>query len=394
MPTNTLITSSILSKETLIILENNLVAANKVHRTFKNEFTKIGSTLSIRKPVKFTVTDGATLALQDVQEPTTSITINTQKHVGFQFTSQELTLVIEEFKERYLKSIGCELANAVDYDVIANWPNVYNVVGTRGTVPAGFAALAAVGQRMDEEAVPQDGRTLLLTPAAYWNLATGMSAVFVQPVAEPALKGALVNLANLEIYVDQNTQFETVGALGGTPVVDGGAQTGSSLATSGWTASVANLLRPGNVFTIAGVFAVNPKNRQTTGVLRQFVVTAAVSSDAGGFATIPIYPAITPTGAYQTVTASPLNGAAITVSGTAGVQYGQNLAFTKDAFGLVIVPLEVPQGADFAARDLYKNISLRVWRDSDIVNDAFPTRVDVLYGTATWYPELAVRLTN
>ena len=392
--TNTLLTPSLITKETLVMLENNLVAASKVNRQFENQFVKIGSSLTIRKPNQFIVSSGPALAVQNVIEPSTSITINNQKHVDFSFSSTELTLTIEEFSERYLKPAASQLANQLDFDVISNWDSIPNVVGTPGTTPANFAALAAVGQRMDEGAVPQDGRYLILNPKAYWSLANGLTTLYVNSVAEPALKGYLATIANFEIYMDQNIQVQTVGAYGGTPTVNGANQTGASLVTAGWTASIADLLNVGDVFTIAGVFAVNPRNKQPTGALQNFTVTAQASSSSGGASTLSIYPAITPTGAYQNVSASPANGAAIVVIGTASTQYAQNLAFTRDCIGLVTVPMELPEGVDFRARETYKNVSMRIIRAYDINNDVFPARMDILYGTTTFYPELGCRLTN
>lgn len=395
MSNNALLTPSIIAKETLAILENNLVAAGKVNRQFENQFNKIGNTITVRKPNKFTVSSGPSLSIQNVTEPSTAITISNQKHVDFQFSMQDLTLTIEEFSDRYLKPAAVKLANQLDFDVLTNFNSVYNVVGTPGTVPNQFSFLAAVGQRMDETAVPQDGRVLILNPAANWALATALSTgVYVKSVAEPAFKGFLANLANFEIYLDQNVQAQTVGNYSGTPVVNGAGQTGSVLVTNGWTSGVAGLLNVGDVFTLTGVYAVNPVNLQSTGALQQFVVTSTAASDGGGNSSISIYPAITVTGAYQTVSASPANGATITVVGTKNTAYAQNLAFVRDAFGLVVVPMELPQGVDFAARQLWKGISLRVVRQYDIGNDVLPTRIDLLYGTATFYPELAVRLTN
>lgn len=391
---NTILTPSLISKETLVMLENNLVAASKVNRQFEASFHKIGDTITVRKPNRFTVSSGPALAIQNVTEPSTSITISNQKHVDFQFSSEELTLSIEEFSERYLKPAAAELANQIDYDVLSNFTAVPNLVGTPGTTPSQFSDVAAVGQRMDEGAVPQDGRVLILGPAAYWSIADGLKSLYVQSVAEPALKGFLAKIANFEIYMDQNIQSQTVGALGGTPLVDGASQTGSSLSTKGWSDSVTGLLNVGDVFTITGVHAVNPKSRQSTGQLQCFVVTAAASSSSTGTATIDIYPAITTTGAYQTVDASPADGAAITVKGTAATAYPQNLGFTKDAFGLVTVPLELPEGVDFKARQEYRGISLRIIRAYDVSNDVFPARTDILYGTTAFYPELAVRQTG
>ena len=394
MATETLLTPSIVTKETLVMLENNLVAAGKVNRKFENQFVKIGTTLTIRKPNRFLVTTGPALQIQNITEPSTSISISFQRQVSFQFSSQELTLTVEESSERYLKPAAAELANQLDYDVLTNFNQVFNEVGTPGTVPNAFSFLAAVGQRMDEAAAPQDSRVLILNPAAYWSMATALSTLYVKSVAEPALKGFLANIANFEIFLDQNIQGQLVGNYAGTPVVNGAGQTGSSLVTNGWTASLTGLLNVGDVFTVPGVYAINPKSRQSTGSLQNFLVTATAASDSGGNSTISIYPAITLTGPYQTVSGSPANLAAITVKGTANNLYAQNVGFCKDAFGLVTVPMEVPQGVDFAAREMYKNISLRIIRAYDVFNDVFPCRIDLLYGTATYYAELAVRLTN
>lgn len=391
---NSTLTPSLISKETLVMLENNLVAAGKVNRKFEDQFVKIGNTLTVRKPNRFKVVSGPGLQVQDVVEPSVAITISNQKHVDFQFSSQELTLVIEEFSERYLKPAASELASQLDYDVISNYNQLFNVVGTPGTIPAAFASLAAVGQRMDEGAVPQEDRTLILNPAAYWSLANGLIGLYVQSVSEPALKGFLAKIANFEIYMDQNIQSQTVGNYTGTPVVSGAGQTGSSLVTSGWGASINPLLNVGDVFSVAGVHAINPKSRQSTGSLQQFVVTAVAASNGSGVSTISIYPPITTTGAYQTVDASPANNAAISVVGTSGTAYAQNVGFVKDTFGLVTVPLELPDGVDFKAREQYKGVSIRILRAYDVNSDVTPCRVDTLYGTATYYQELGVRLTN
>ena len=394
MTGNALLSPSLITKETLVILTNNLVAAGKVNRQFENQFHKIGASITVRKPVRYNVTTGPGLSVQNITEPSTSITISSQKHVDFLFGMQDLTLVIEEFSERYLKPAAEALANQLDYDVLTLYNQVFNLVGTPGTIPASFGALAAVGQRMDEGAVPQDGRVLVLNPAAYWSLATALTTLFVKSVAEPALKGFLANIANFEIYQDQNIQGQTVGAYAGTPVVNTSGQTGSTLITNGWTASITGLLNIGDVFTVSGVFAINPQNRQSTQALQNFVVQSTANSDSGGNSTISIYPPITTSGAYQTVSASPANLAPITVKGTASTMYMQNVAFVRDAFGLVTVPMELPSGVDFAARELVKNLSMRIVRQYDINNDLIPTRVDLLYGTACFYPELGVRLSN
>jgi hypothetical protein len=395
MASNSLLTPALITKETLVILVNNLVMAAKVNRQFENQFHKIGSSITIRKPNKYSLRVGPAIQIQNVTEPSTSITISNQIGFDFQFSMQELTLTVEEFAERYIKPGVEKVANKIDFDLLTLYNQVQNQVPTSpGTVPNNFSYLAAVGQRMDEGAVPQDGRVLVLGPAAYWTLATALTTLFVRSVAEPALKGFIAAIANFEIYVDQNVQSQTVGAYAGTGVVNGANQTGSNLTTNGWTASITGLLNIGDVITLPSVFAANPQNLTSTGALQNFVVTGTVNSDSGGNATIPIYPAITTSGAFQTVTASPANLATVTVKGSASTTYAQNLGFVRDAFGLVVVPMELPDGVDFKARETVRNISMRIVRAYDVNNDVMPCRVDVLYGVSAFYPELSVRLSN
>jgi hypothetical protein len=397
MATDTLLTPSIISKETLVLLVNNLVMAGRVNRQFEEQMgAKIGTQLTVRKPNKFIVSEGAGLQVQDIIEPSTSITISNQSHVDFQFGTAALTLVVEEFRERYAKPAMEKLANRIDRGVLANIPNIYNEVGTPTVTPASFSPLAAVAQRLDEEAAPQQDRTLVLNPKAYWAVTVGISTVFVQSVAEPGFKGFIPNIANFEIFLDQNVPTQITGAYGaGSPTVFGSGQTGSTLVTANWPASITGLLNVGDVFTLAGVNAVNPESLASTGSLRNFVVTATANSSGAGASSLSIYPPIVTTGAYQTVDASPISGAAITViSGAAGSNLAKNIGFTRDCFGLVTVPLIMPDGVDFKAQENYKGINLRVIRDYDINNDVLPTRIDVMWGTATYYPELGCRLTN
>lgn len=396
MATDTLLNPSLITKETLVILENNLVATGKVNRQFENQFVKIGNSITIRKPNRFLITRGPGLVIQNISEPSTSITISNQIHTDFQFSSADLTLTIEEFSERYLKPCAATIANTIDYDVLTNVFSFSNLVGTAGTLPSSFASLGAVGQRMDELAAPQEGRVLILNPAAYWALANGLTTLFVTSVSEPALKGFLANIANFSIYLDQNTQQHLWGNFAGAGVVNGAGQTGSNIVTNGWTASVTNLFNVGDVVTFPGVHQVNPQNRQSTGSLKDFMITAPVNSDSGGNAVLPIFPAINLTGAYQNTDVSPANLASVTpaTTPTKGTSYFNNFGFVRDAIGLVTVPLELPEGVDFRAREMWKGISLRIVRAWDINSDTFPCRVDALYGTAPFYDDLGVRMTN
>lgn len=408
---NTLITPSLIAKEALMQLENNLVFANQVHREYAKEFTGgQGSTVAIRRPVKFNTTNGVTLSKQDVEEKSTNIVIDQRKHVGWEFSTQDLTLSIEEYSERYIKPAAITLAQTLDRSVAALYSSVWNQVGTPATTPANFAAVAAVAQRLDEMAVDSDRRSLITNPAARYAIAGNQQTLnAVGDVRKSAYESAMVgNVATFDMYASQNVRTHTVGPLGGTPLVNGGAQgityaaaVGStwsqSLITDGWTAAAAARVRQGDVFTIAGVFAVNPVPDDTGAkmvmpYLQQFTVMANGSSDASGNLTMTISPPIIASGPQQTVSAVPADNVALTFMGTASTNYPINVGFHRNAFALVTVPLEMPDGVAFKARESYKGLSMRVVKDYDITNDTEIIRLDILYGVKAIYPDLACRL--
>jgi hypothetical protein len=399
-----------IAKEALMQLENNLVFANRVHREYKKEFTGgQGSTVSIRRPVKFATTNGATLTKQDVEEKSTNIVVDQRKHVGWEFATQDLTLSIEEYSERYIKPAAITLAQTVDRSIATLYRSVWNLVGTPGTTPANFSAVALAAQRMDEMAVEMADRTMAVNPAAAYAIANNQTTLNgVGDVRKTAYEKAKVNeIANFEIYQSQNVVSHLVGPLGGTPLVNGGSQAvtyanavgsnwSQSLITDGWTAAASLRLRAGDVFTIANVFAVNPVpgegSKQALPYLQQFTVLADVSSDGSGNLTATISPPIIVSGPFQTVSATAADNAAITVVGTAATSYPMNVGFHKNAFALVTVPLEMPDGAAFKARESYNGLSMRVVKDYDITNDTDIIRLDILYGVKAIYPDLACRL--
>lgn len=407
---NTLITPSIIAKEALMQLSNNLVLSNEVHREYKKEFVKVGSTVSIRKPVKFFTQDGATRVNQDAEEKTTSITIDQRKHVSWSFSTQDLTMTIDEYSERYIKPAAITLAQTMDRAGYALYNKVWNAVGTPGTNPSTFANVSAVAQRMDEMAVPSDQRRVILNPAASYAVAANQTALTawdgkIKSAYESANLGMI---ANLKVLSSQNVSNHLHGARGGTPLINGGSQAVTyaaaagantqTLVTDGWSNSITNVVRAGDVFTIAGVFAVNPvPGEGSTGklvqnYLQQFTVISNANSDGAGNATITISPAIIVSGPQQTVSAAPADNVAMTFLGTAATSNAQNLAFHKNAFALVTVPLEMPDGAAFKARESADGLSIRIVKDYDIASDTDIIRMDVLYGWGAIYPDLAVRL--
>lgn len=406
---NALITPSVIAKEALAQLENNLVMGNSVHREYKKEFVKVGTSVSIRKPVKFYTADGAVRINQDVEEANTSIAIDQRKHVSWKFSTQDLTLTIEDYSERYIKPAAITLAQTIDAKGYDLYKKVWNQVGTPGSVPGTYAEVSPVAQRLDEMAVPSEHRYLALNPAAHYKIAGDQVGLQNPAMIKTAYEQAQIGrIAAMDAFSAQNVRSHTVGSKAGTPLVNGAAQNVTyavskdtntqTIVTDGWSAS-STVLKEGDVFTIAGVNAVNPvpgegaTGKTVLSYPQQFVVAADVSSDGAGNASITISPAIITSGPYQTVDAVPADNAAITIVGNASTAYPQNLGFHKNAFALVTCPLEMPDGAPWKSRESHNGLSIRVVKDYDIATDDEIIRMDVLYGWKAIYPDLACRLT-
>lgn len=398
---NTLLTIGLITREALRVLENSLTFTKQINRQYDDRFAvdgaKIGTVLNVRKPPQYVGRTGQALQIEDATETQVPVELDQQFGVDIQFSSQDLALNIDDFRDRFIKPAIATVANRLDRDGCLLSEEVWNSVGTPGTTPTALLTYLTAGVRLDDDAAPMDGqRCMVITPLMQATIVDALKGLFQQAseIAAQYRKGAMGTAAGWDFYMDQNITSHTVGPQGGTPVTNGAGQTGQSIVTDGWTAAAARRLNRGDVITFAGVQHVNPQSRQTNGILQQFVVTANVDSDGAGNATIPIAPAITPTGAFQTVDAAPGDGAAITVVGAANTVSPQGLGFHKDAFTLVSADLPLPRGTDMAARvaDKQLGLSIRMIRDYDINQDQFPCRLDILYGWAALRPELACRV--
>lgn len=413
---NTLLTISMITNEALFVLRNCLTFTKRVNRQFDKSFgvdgAKIGSVLNIRKPPRFVVTDGPGLQIQDITETSVPLTLTSQEHVAFTFTTADRLLSIDDFSDRLLQPAIAAIANKIDFDGLAQTSNVSNLVGTLGTTPATALVYLTAGAVLSGAGTPMDGRrSVVINPTFEATIVDALKGLFqsATQIKEQYEKGQMGIALGFEWYMDQNCPVQTVGlCASSTPLVNGSNQTGTSLITNGWAAST-QVLNYGDVIQIGsgstGVFAVNPQSRASTGRLQDFAVAANVISDGSGNATIPLATAITPSGQFQTVTQAPATGTAITVYSTAaaslgtisGNSYAQGLAFHRDAFTLATADLPLPTGgvvAAFRAADPDLGISLRVVQAYDINTDKMPLRIDVLYGWATMRNELACRVTD
>lgn len=409
---NTILNPSVITKQALVEFKNAMVMLDKVDRQLDPMFEgKVGDTVSIRKRVRYTAHTAADITsnINDTTEGKIAVTLDQRRVVAIQFDTKELSLDIESFSERYVRPAMIELAQAVESEIAAQYTKIYNFTGSPGTSPTTFLSIGTAGAILDEAGVPNGmgDRAAFYTPGAALTLADGLKGVFPTSIATKAIEYAKVNdYAGFNVYKSNSLSTHTVGDHGGTPLVDGAAQNVTyatskdgytqTLVTNGWDNDTTGILLAGDTFTIADVYAVNPRTRVTTGRLQSFVVTAdANSGSTTGPATLTISPPIITSGAQQTVNSAPANDAIILVTtGTANAQYAQNMAFHKDAITVAFGQLVKPQGNVEFGRETMDGVSVRLVADYDILTDNNIWRFDILFGVETQNPGMAVRHTS
>jgi hypothetical protein len=396
---NSLLTPTVILKEAGRLFHQKARFIPAINREYDDKFAqsgaKVGYSIALRDRNQYTVTTGATLAVQDTTEASQTLTVNTQKHIGLNFTSADLTMVIDEFSDRYLKPAMAALVANVEADALISMrKQVANFVDSNASAFA-FLDVGKGKQFLDEYLTPPDERSLLLCPT---HATKYMDAV----------KGLVVPGGKLGNQYSSGIVEDVTGfSIGGTTHLTA-HQTGTAVATTGYsvdnsgTTSGATItlktgsttFLKGDVITIATLNAVHPESKADLGRLQHFVVTA----DSGVNATsLSIRPSIVYTGAKKNVSTSSLGAdRAVVKVGNAASASGTNtesLAFHKDAFIFGTADLEdMSKYGGWGAREVMDGVSMRIWRQGDIVNDAAPCRIDVLYGFLARYPQMAVRI--
>jgi P22 coat protein - gene protein 5 len=336
------------------------------------------------------VRSGAVLASQNTTETSTTLQLATQKGVDLNFTSAELTLSLDDFSKRILEPAMAVLAAAIESDAMSMYKNVWNQANNVGTA-ATFAKLLEGRKKMNDDLAPQAGRTANLNTQDTVDLVDALKGLFHEDkaISTQYREGRMGRTAGFDFVENtlwaKHTSGSDTGA-GTSITVNGANQTGASITV---TNSGSKTLKIGDIVTFAGTNRVHPESKVDTGVLQQFVVTADASST-----TVAISPSIVITGATQNVSAAPTTTGAVTKVGGASAVYGISMLYPEEAFAISFADLVMPKGVDWAAREVYDGISMRIVRNYDIVNDQFPCRLDVIYGYKAIRPALACRLAN
>lgn len=400
---NTFRTPTWIGRSVLLVADNECRFVRNITKKEGEDYlvsgVKIGETVGVRLPQRFVTNKGQGFQGQNITDQVVFITITDQAQVGWLWSSFQGTFDVQDAMERYINPAGIQMANTWDKDGLNRlYADVYFSVGTPGVIPtANQVYYDAADQLTMISATPSDSRNLCLQVNAATAIANANVSLFgprgkIDSAFEEGQFGGEA-LKWKKWLEDVNVYQHTYGTYGGTPLVNGANQTGSTLVTDGWSSGASTLNR-GDTFTIGsastGTYAVNAQSYQGVGLLQTFTVVQTIS-DTTGAMSIQISPPIVTSGPYQNVVASPSDNATINVTGTSGVRSMQNLGFHKQAFVMATAPPIAPnQGISRVVRK--NGVSIRVWSASDIMTDQHPTRLDSFYGFKAQRPEFAVRV--
>ena len=395
---NTLVTCTLVAKESLAIIQNMLGFAAAVNRDFEEEFTSNqsrgyspGSTINIKKPPRFVYRAGRVSVPQSTVETTIPLVLS-QGGCDLGFTNFERTVSVQQFEQKMMAACAT-VVNEIDRQGLdLARLATFNVIGTPGTLPntqaLALSAILGVNQRLDEMGAPRKdrGRTLICNPALNGSIVQGFAGMFngQGKLSAQFGSGMMVDSLGLQYAMDQNVVTHTNGtqAVAGTNV-NGANQIGASIIVVG----LGGNMTKGTKITLPGVFAVNPQSRQSTGTLAQWTLTADVAAAA---TVLPISPSLVVSGAFQNASASPTSGSPFVIFGTASGAFAANVGYHRDAFTLAMVPMESPGKNVVDVEQMSdQGITVMVTKFSDGINDNQIMRLDVLFGWAAPYPELA-----
>lgn len=395
---NTILTPNMITREALRILHQKLNFIGTINRQYDDSFAqsgaKIGSDLRIRLPNQYTVRSGATLTAQDTVEQSTTLSVSNQKGVDLNFTSADLTLSLDDFSQRILDPAMSVLAANVEADALSMYKDVYQQINGMGAAQT-FRNILNGRKRLNDSLAPMDGRrTALLNTQDNVDMVDALKGLFQdsEEVSKQYKEGAMGKTAGFKFFENTLIPVHARGAANGsytTSTLVGVLPISSTAVSQITVATGTGAMAKGDVFTIGNVFEVHPETKANTGRLQQFTVTADY---VGGAGVVSISPAIVLAGGYQNVVIPTTSAtAALTFAGTASTNHGISLVYHEDAFTFATADLVMPQGVDFAAREVFDGVSMRIVRQYDINNDKFPCRLDILYGYKTIRPQLACR---
>ena len=419
------LTSKVGANALLLLLKNNLVWGKNVSTRYSKEFgnkaMQIGDTFTIRRPTEFITSNGATFVNQDVVTGSATVTIDKQRHIGITWQPTDGPLKVDDLlNDSVLNGQMAQIAQLIESDIANEALEFPNWVGTPGQTVNSASDFLVAPQRLDEEAVPTSDRIGIMPPADFYAVGGSFTTqtYYGNDINDKVLNNMkLPMIGSIQPHMAQTVVSITTGdrtEADSTGIKIAGASQSSNYADvkDGYTQSLnldgmgaGDTVKRGEVFTIADVYAVNPRTKATQTYLRQFVVLADATADSTGAITLSIAnPIIAATGsdetlrtnqAYQTVNSVPANNAEVTFLGSASTTYNLNVAYHKDAIQLCFVKPTRPHNGDYSyATDAETGVTIRVWAFSNGSSDTHQVRVDVLYGLVNYDRRLGTKFSG
>lgn len=403
MPINSVPVRQEVTAEVLAELMNNCYALRMIRREHQKYFeqsTPIGTTLQIKRPWRPQGRQGQAFQPEPIVQTTVPLSISYWRGGDFIYndTDEALFLDMGNFHKNYSRPMGIMIGNQIDADLLGFMQvTAPNFVGTPGTLPTSNQTYNSAQTSLNKLLAPQQPRAVIYTSEFNQNLVGQNSTLFndKDSVSEAYLTGYQGTYAGFKFGIDEQCPGFTIGTYAGAGRVNGAGQSGSSLLTNNWTASSVSL-NPGDRFTIAGCYKVNPSGIHTAYAgqanLMQFVITQAVT-DSAGAATFQIYPSIIPSGQFQNCT-PPAANAAITIQGASGSTCQMGYYLQESAYTAAFLKLhrpsnvecEVMGGEDSGTPGIYLR-NIKQWQSSGPYQGYETDRTDVIYGFAPQYAD-------
>lgn len=399
---NSLLTPDMITRAALVVLHQKANFLGNINTAYDSSFAKegakIGDSLRIRLPNQYTVSTGPTLAIQDNNELSVTLSVTSQKHIGMAFTTADLTMKVQDFTDRFIDPAVSALVANVEADALSMVEQIYQVVDNSNTSLSLRQVLDA-RVKLVNALTPMDGRwTALLRPQDNADLVNANKGLFqaATEIASQYKQGKMGTTGGFDFYENTSIPTHTSGT---TSVVNNLSITTSLTVSATTPTSSLDTLnntgpqgtwKAGDVFTLSTVFRAHPETKANTGELQQFVVTADVG--ATSVQALPFSPPVYLTGPRQNVIATAFTAATIVKVGTPAYIYKPSIFFHPDAFTFATADLVMPDGVDFKGRQVKDGISMRLLRQYDVNYDRVATRLDILYGYKTLRAQLAARV--
>jgi len=286
------------AQEGLMLLENNMVAGNLVHRDFENNIANFGDIVNTRLPANFVgkrKTDADSVTVQDAVTPNVAVPLNQHLHTSFLVKDGEESKGFQSLRDNLLAPAMLSLAQMVDEVVLSQaYQFLPNSVGQLGVTPTKETVIA-VRNKMNQNKVPMEGRNLIVTPDTEADLLAIDSWITADKVGDEGTalrEGSLGRKYGILHWMSQNAPSVPGGTndnttvLGAVNLVAGYSKGDTVLVVDGFAAAIQN----GSWVTIAGDDIPHRITATVGGATpTQLTITPALARDVVNDAAIVVY---------------------------------------------------------------------------------------------------------